>query len=64
MNRDEVTILLFDLKAKNKWRSWDLQEYTDGRVRFKVERLTRNSEVYFNNFDEFTDFLALLSVSH
>jgi len=64
MNRDEATITLFDLKDRLKWRDWNYEEFEDGRIRFKVIRLTRNSEIYFNNFDEFTDFLAILSVSH
>lgn len=64
MDRDEATIILFDLKEKLKWRDWKIKEYEDGRIRFKIERLTRDSEIYFNNFDEFTDFLATLSVAH
>jgi hypothetical protein len=63
MDRDELTVLLLDLERKHGWRRWNIFEYDDGRVKFTVERLTRNSEIYLNSFDEFTDFVAVLAAS-
>lgn len=64
MNKDELTIHLLDLQEKNKWVNFEYDELSDGRIRFKVIRRTKKeSEIIFDNYDRFTDFIAILAVS-
>lgn len=64
MDKDELTIQLLDLQEKNKWVNFEYEELLDGRIRFKVIRRTKkDSEIYFNDYDRFTDFIAILAVS-
>lgn len=61
MKKSELDKQLEELKRKNRWKSYHYEETSKGKFYFRVTRLRDDSEIYFDDYDQFVDFVINLN---